>query len=35
MHNGLHIGVMSRGKFTPLRFPPGSDQEAGIATITW
>jgi len=33
--NGLHIGVMSHGKFTPLRFPPGFDQEAGIATITW
>jgi hypothetical protein len=33
--NGLHIGVMSHGKFTPLRFPPGFDQEAGVATITW
>lgn len=21
--NGLHVGVMSHGKFTPLRFPPG------------
>ena len=33
--NGLHIGVMSHGKFTPLRFPPGFDQEARVATITW
>jgi hypothetical protein len=33
--NGLHIGVMNDGKFTPLRFPPGFDQEAGVATITW
>jgi hypothetical protein len=33
--NGLHVGVMSHGKFTPLRFPPGFDQEAGIATITF
>ena len=33
--NGLHIGVMSAGKFTPLRFPPGFDQEANVATITW
>jgi hypothetical protein len=33
--NGLHIGVMSHGKFTPLRFPPGFDREAGVATITW
>ena len=23
--NGLHVGVMSHGKFTPLRFPPGFD----------
>jgi hypothetical protein len=33
--NGLHVGAMSHGKFTPLRFPPGFDQEAGIATITF
>ena len=33
--NGLHIGVMSHGKFTPLRFPPGFGQQAGIATITF
>jgi hypothetical protein len=33
--NGLHIGVMNHGKFTPLRFPPGFDQEARVATITW
>ena len=33
--NGLHIGVMNHGKFTPLRFPPGFDQEASVATITW
>jgi hypothetical protein len=33
--NGLHIGVMNHGKFTPLRFPPGFDREAGVATITW
>ena len=33
--NGLHIGVMNHGKFTPLRFPPGFDQVAGVATITW
>jgi hypothetical protein len=33
--NGLHVGAMSRGKFTPLRFPPGFDQAASIATITF
>jgi hypothetical protein len=33
--NGLHVGVMSHGKFTPLRFPPGFGQAAGIATITF
>ena len=33
--NGLHAGVMSHGKFTPLRFPPGFGQEADIATITF
>jgi hypothetical protein len=33
--NGLHIGVMSNGKFTPLRFPPGFDREASVASITW
>lgn len=33
--NGLHVGVMSHGKFTPLRFPPGFDQEASINTITF
>jgi hypothetical protein len=33
--NGLHIGVMSNGKFTPLRFPPGFDRAAQVATITW
>jgi hypothetical protein len=33
--NGLHIGVMNNGRFTPLRFPPGFDQEAEVATITW
>jgi hypothetical protein len=33
--NGLHVGVMSHGKFTPLRFPPGFDQEVDIATITF
>jgi hypothetical protein len=33
--NGLHIGVMSGGKFTPLRFPPGFDQAANVASITW
>ena len=33
--NGLRIGVMNDGKFTPLRFPPGFDQEADVATITW
>jgi hypothetical protein len=26
--NGLHIGVMSNGKFTPLRFTPGFDRAA-------
>ena len=33
--NGLHVGVMSHGKFTPLRFPPGFDQQAVITTITF
>jgi len=38
--NGLRIGVMSHGKFTPLRFPPGFDREVfdrvvELATITW
>jgi hypothetical protein len=33
--NGLHIGVMSRGKLTQLRFPPGFDQDAIVTTITW
>ncbi|HET6191346.1 MAG TPA: hypothetical protein VFE59_30620 [Trebonia sp.] len=33
--NGLHIGAMSNGKFTPLRFPPGFDRAAQVATITW
>ena len=33
--NGLHIGVISNGKYTPLRFPPGFDQEATVNTITW
>jgi len=33
--NGLHIGAMSNGKFTPLRFPPGFDRAARVATITW
>jgi len=33
--NGLHIGVMSHGTFTPLRFPVGFDQEANVSTITW
>jgi hypothetical protein len=33
--NGLHVGAMSRGKFTPLRFPPGFDQQADITSITW
>jgi hypothetical protein len=33
--DGLHIGVMSNGKFTPLRFPPGFDRAAQVATITW
>ncbi|MGH3210219.1 MAG: hypothetical protein ACRDNO_20945, partial [Trebonia sp.] len=33
--NGLHVGAMSDGKFTPLRFPPGFDQEADVASITW
>jgi hypothetical protein len=33
--NGLHVGVLSHGKFTPLRFPPGFDQEASVASITW
>ena len=33
--NGLYIGVMNHGKFTPLRFPPGFDREAGVSSITW
>jgi hypothetical protein len=38
--NSLRIGVMSHGKFTPLRFPPGFDREVferqvALATITW
>jgi ketosteroid isomerase-like protein len=38
--NSLRIGVMSHGKFTPLRFPPGFDREVfdrevELATITW
>jgi hypothetical protein len=35
--NGLHIGVMSNGKYTPLRFPPAFDQQAPLTTttITW
>lgn len=33
--NGLHIGVMSNGKFTPLRFPPGFDRKAQVRSITW
>jgi hypothetical protein len=33
--NGLHVGVMSHGRLTPLRFPPGFDQEVDIATITF
>jgi hypothetical protein len=33
--NGLHVGAMSHGKFTPLRFPPGFDQEADFTTITF
>jgi hypothetical protein len=33
--NGLHVGVMGHGKFTPLRFPPGFDQQTVIATITF
>jgi hypothetical protein len=33
--NGLHVGAMSHGKFTPLRFPPGFDQQADITSITW
>lgn len=31
---GLHIGVMSHGKFTPLRFPPGFAQEVTIQAIS-
>jgi hypothetical protein len=26
---------LSRGKLTQLRFPPGFDQDAMVATITW
>jgi len=35
--NGLHVGVMSHGKFTPLRFPLGFDQQVtlGATTIAW
>jgi hypothetical protein len=35
--NGLHLGVMSHGKFTPLRFPPGFAQQVSIGstTIAW
>jgi hypothetical protein len=33
--NGLHIGVMNHGKFTPLRFPPGFDKVADVPSITW
>jgi hypothetical protein len=33
--NGLHIGVMSHGKLTPLRFPAGFNREAAVSSITW
>ena len=35
--NGLHLGVMSHGKFTPLRFPLGFAQQVslGPTTIAW
>lgn len=26
--DGLHVGAMSHGKFTPLRFPPGFSSPA-------
>jgi hypothetical protein len=35
--NDTHVGVMSHGKFTPLRFPPGFAQQVqvGATTIAW
>jgi hypothetical protein len=33
--DGLHVGVMSHGKYTPLKFPPGFDRAADVASITW
>ena len=33
--NGTHVGVMSHGKFTPLRFPAGFDLAATDGTIAW
>lgn len=32
---GLHIGVISHGKFTPLRFPPGFTQSGDSSDIAW
>jgi hypothetical protein len=32
---GLHIGVISHGKFTPLRFPRGFTQSGSSTDIAW
>jgi hypothetical protein len=33
--NGLHVGVMSHGKFTPLKFPAGFVRAASVASVTF
>jgi hypothetical protein len=33
--NGPRIGVMSHGRFTPLRLPPGVNLTLGATSIAW